>query len=260
MSESASAANLVPSVRRPNGYIHGGSTSPGYRSWTAAKARCFSQDKEHRGYRARGITMCTGWRNSFAAFRSDMGRRPAGKTLDRIKNNLHYSRGHCAQCKRRGWKMNCLWATFRQQLANCGKPREAHGLSSNGVIPREICVWYKLRAHAVRGEIEMAPRWKSYKNFIADVGSRPSQKHRIYRLLNTGAFAPGNAMWMSIPQRVEERRKARPHKPRVYVRPGYCLSGHKYTKKNTYRSASGHQYCRECHRVNHALITTSTFE
>jgi hypothetical protein len=249
------AVNLVQTRLHPTGtLVHGGARrgkmSPEYISWCKAKSRCFSpSDDNYSSYGGKGIRMCRSWRNSFVSFRNDMGRRPKGKTLDRIKNNLHYSCGHCAECKRRGWKMNCRWATFRQQLANCAKPREAHGFTSYGIIPREIGVWYKLRERAARGEIEISPSWKSYKNFIADVGKRPSPKHRIYRLLNKGAFAPGNAKWMSIPQRVEERRKARPHKPRVYVRPGYCPSGHKYTKKNTYRSASGHRYCRECHRV-----------
>lgn len=252
---ASSAVNLLQTRLHPAGFfIHGksrrGKASREYISWTAAKQRCFNPNSDkYPSYGAKGITMCAGWRNAFVSFLTDMGPRPKGKTLDRIKNKLHYSCGHCAECKHRGWKKNCRWATFREQQANCGHPREAHGLTSNGIIPREFHVWYKLRERAARGEIELSPRWKSFKNFIADVGRRPSPKHRIYRLLNKGAFVPGNAMWMSIPQRVEERRKARPHKPRVYVRPGYCPSGHKYTKKNTYRSASGHRYCRECHRV-----------
>jgi len=70
--------------------------------------RCLDSDpngKNHRYYRARGITVCEHWK-SFENFLADMGHRPPGRTLDRIDGNLGYQPG------------NCRWATTKEQHDN----------------------------------------------------------------------------------------------------------------------------------------------
>ncbi len=57
-------------------------------------------------YGGRGITVCASWRSSFAAFLSDMGKRPTGKTLDRINTDGNYEPG------------NCRWATRSEHQLN----------------------------------------------------------------------------------------------------------------------------------------------
>lgn len=80
--------------------------TPEYRAWKAMKNRC--GDKRRAEYGQRGISVCERWRTSFAAFLSDMGRRPTpAHSLDRYPDNDgDYEPG------------NVRWATAKEQALN----------------------------------------------------------------------------------------------------------------------------------------------
>jgi hypothetical protein len=252
-----SASNAVlrtPSALSPTNFIHSeGSVKgriPEYKAWSRIKSRCHNPNADKYGsYGAKGIVVCEGWRNSYVSFLTDMGRRPTrDHSIDRRDNDGNYSCGHCEECRRNGWPANCRWATFRQRQANREQPHECHGLTSNGTISAEYAAWCSLRKIAKRDGIEISEDWLSYRKFIRDVGPLPTPKHRLYRFRIKGAFEKGNAKWLSVAERAEERRKASLH-PRIYVRPTHCPHGHKYTKRNTYEGPNGHRYCRTCHKL-----------
>lgn len=93
-----------------NNATHRMTKTPTYISWIDMKTRCYNQKyRQRRNYKDKGITICDRWKNSFENFYQDMGKRPAGKTLDRINNDGNYELN------------NCRWATAKQQANNTSK-------------------------------------------------------------------------------------------------------------------------------------------
>ena len=77
-----------------------------YESWAGMVSRCTNPTTVgyHR-YGGRGIAVDPRWLK-FENFLADMGERPAGLTLDRVDNDLNYS------------KENCKWSSKQGQAAN----------------------------------------------------------------------------------------------------------------------------------------------
>lgn len=89
--------------RRTHGLRH----APEYAIWLAMKNRCSNRKfKDWKYYGGRGIVVCVRWQRSFAAFYSDMGKRPAGRSIDRRDTNGNYT------------PRNCRWATPLTQSRN----------------------------------------------------------------------------------------------------------------------------------------------
>jgi hypothetical protein len=96
-----------------------------YAIWDSMHQRCSNpKRKDFSKYGGRGISVCTEW-DKFDDFLADMGERPKGLSLDRIDNDLGYS------------KSNCRWATAIQQGRN---QRTNHMITFNGET-RCIAEW-----------------------------------------------------------------------------------------------------------------------
>jgi len=50
-------------------------------------------------------------------------------------------------------------------------------------------------------------RFKSFEEFLSELGPRPSPKHSIDRIDNNGHYVPGNVRWATWEQQVQNKRK-----------------------------------------------------
>jgi hypothetical protein len=94
-----------------------GKRSGTYIAWVAMRGRCHNPNRpEYERYGGRGITVCQRW-EKFENFLEDMGKRPKGKSIDRIDNDGNYEPG------------NCRWADNKTQARNrhYGKRIEFYG-------------------------------------------------------------------------------------------------------------------------------------
>jgi hypothetical protein len=97
---------------------HGMTKSPEYIAYKDAKGRCENpSDSAWKDYGARGIKFLF---NTFEEFFAALGKRPKGKTLDRVNNDGNYTWG------------NVRWATKKQQHSN--QRRRSISSSNTGCI------------------------------------------------------------------------------------------------------------------------------
>jgi len=54
--------------------------------------------------------------------------------------------------------------------------------------------------------IKVCKRWLSFAKFLADMGKRPSPKHSLSRIADSGNYEPGNVVWGTRTHQEEQKR------------------------------------------------------
>jgi hypothetical protein len=87
-------------------WIHGGCGTPEYRAYTTAKTLCANhKNPRWLRYGGRGTEFRF---SSFASFLEHLGRRPAGKVLDRLNREGHFETGNIYWRRKRRKKLRTL--------------------------------------------------------------------------------------------------------------------------------------------------------
>lgn len=88
-----------------------------------------------------------------------------------------------------------------------------HGESKSGPNPSpEWQAWLSMKQrcrhhHRYKNrKITVCDRWLTYENFLADMGRKPSPKHSLDRINNSGNYEPGNCRWATASQQIKNRR------------------------------------------------------
>ncbi len=70
---------------------------------------------------------------------------------------------------------------------------------------RKRCIRLGVRNYSARG-ISVCERWESFKNFLADMGPKPSPGHSIDRIDVDGNYEPSNCRWATQKEQMNNKR------------------------------------------------------
>lgn len=177
-----------PKPPRSDREYHRLSRSAEYRLWAGMIQRCTNPHRDNYArYGGAGIRVCDRWRNSFAAFLADLGRRPSPKhTLDRIRFGGNYEPG------------NVRWATPKEQFYNRsvsilvdigGTQRSIYELAiSTGISPYTL---YGRYSKGLRGEaLVYRGRYKQICSLRNEAGQFVAHSGRVVASSETGSETP----------------------------------------------------------------------
>jgi hypothetical protein len=130
---------------------HGGHGTLTYARWKSMIQRCTDPAASNfKDYGGRGVTVCTRWRQSFDAFRTDMGECPdKSMTLDRIDNQRGYEPGNCRWASKAQQNQNrrsVLQLTHAGRTMNATQWADELGISANTLRSRLRIGWSVERA------------------------------------------------------------------------------------------------------------------
>lgn len=118
-------------------------------------------------------------------------------------NNMNYGFGMCRLHFRR----------FRRTGSTNAKPVTTHGKSKT--LTYKVWANMLFRCNNVRAVnyeyyggkgIKVCERWKSFENFLSDMGEKPTPQHQIDRIDSDKNYEPNNCRWVMPVINIRNRR------------------------------------------------------
>lgn len=127
---------------------------------------------------------------------------------------------HTDARKRAGGYWECIVKKRERDRTRAKNPVEKERVRRyRSTLPPEYGVWSMMKDRCTnpfskdfsrygRRGISVCARWMSFKNFMADMGPRPSPKHSIDRINNDGNYEPDNCRWATATEQARNRSTA----------------------------------------------------
>ena len=87
-----------------------------------------------------------------------------------------------------GGSLHPLWSTWCAMMARCGNKKAT-----------------SFERYGARG-IFVCDEWHDFKQFLADMGDKPSEKHQLERINNDDGYYQANCKWVDIKTQARNRR------------------------------------------------------
>ena len=169
---------------------HGLSKTPEYRVWAAMISRCRNpNDQSFNHYGARGIKVCSRWRESFVLFLADVGVRPSkSHSLDRENNDGNYD------------PKNARWVLRRVQAQNTRRNKKIE-YKGEALAIAEVARRIGLSRHTVRTRLNKGMTAKEAAETPRFGGLHVNWAPRALELVASGMPAPDIARKLGLEYR-----------------------------------------------------------